>query len=163
MTKVLIVMGSQSDLETMRGAGKVLAQFGISHEVVISSAHRVPDKTAALARGAAQAGVSVIIAGAGYAAHLAGVMAAHTTLPVIGVPLDASPLSGLDSLLATVQMPGGIPVATVTIGKAGAKNAGYLAAQIIALQDDNVRKQLSADRAAMGEQIEAQNQALKDS
>ena len=128
---VSIVMGSDSDLEIMREAGKALDEFGIAYEMDVTSAHRSPDRTADYARKAAGRGIRVIIAGAGGAAHLAGVIAAHTTLPVIGVPIPSTSLQGMDSLLATVQMPAGIPVATVAIGKPGATNAGILAAQII--------------------------------
>ncbi|MBN1283590.1 MAG: 5-(carboxyamino)imidazole ribonucleotide mutase, partial [Proteobacteria bacterium] len=124
---VLILMGSNSDLETMQEAKRALAELGVTSRMHIASAHRTPEKAAALARNARGDGIKVIIAGAGLAAHLAGAIAANTTLPVIGVPLDASPLSGLDSLLSTVQMPAGMPVATVAIGKAGARNAGILA------------------------------------
>src|ERR671931_1447814 len=119
---VSIVMGSDSDLEIMREAGKALENFGIEYEIDVTSAHRSPDATADFARTAADRGVRVIIAGAGGAAHLAGVVAAHTWLPVIGVPMQSQALHGLDSLLATAQMPGGIPVATMAIGTAGAKN-----------------------------------------
>ena len=133
MSKVLvsIVMGSDSDLEIMREAGKALDEFGIAYEIDVTSAHRSPERTADFARQAAGRGIQVIIAGAGGAAHLAGVIAAHTTLPVIGVPIPSTSLQGMDSLLATVQMPAGIPVATVAIGKPGATNAGILAAQMI--------------------------------
>ena len=130
---VSIVMGSDSDLEIMKEAGKSLDDFGVAYEIDVTSAHRSPDRTAEYARNAAERGIKVIIAGAGGAAHLAGVIAAHTTLPVIGVPIPATALNGMDSLLATVQMPAGIPVATVAIGKPGATNAGILAAQMIAL------------------------------
>src|SRR5512136_585215 len=133
--QVLIVMGSDSDLSVMEEAGKVLAEFGVPYEIRISSAHRSPRATAALAAEAAGRGVRVIIAGAGMAAHLAGVMAAETVLPVIGVPMGGGALNGVDALYATVQMPGGVPVATMAIGKAGAKNAGILAVQILALGD----------------------------
>src|SRR5256885_15627915 len=128
---VSIVMGSDSDLEIMREAGKALEGFGIAYEIDVTSAHRSPDRTAEYARKAADRGIRVIIAGAGGAAHLAGVIAAHTTLPAIGVPISATSLNGLDSLLATVQMPAGIPVATVASGETGATNAGILAAQIL--------------------------------
>src|SRR5262249_15967788 len=130
---VSIVMGSDSDLDIMREAAKSLEEFGIAYEIDVTSAHRSPERTPEYARKAADRGIRVIIAGAGGAAHLAGVIAAHTTLPVIGVPIPSTSLNGLDSLLATVQMPAGIPVATVAIGKPGATNAGILAAQIIAL------------------------------
>lgn len=130
---VTVVMGSASDWPVMQSAAEMLDRFQVPYEVTISSAHRAPQRTAALARDAAGRGIKVIIAGAGGAAHLAGVIAAETTLPVIGVPIDSSSLQGLDALLATVQMPRGVPVATVAIGKAGAANAGVLAAQIVAL------------------------------
>jgi 5-(carboxyamino)imidazole ribonucleotide mutase len=139
-TLVSIVMGSDSDLEIMREAAKALDGFGIAYEIDITSAHRSPARTSAYARNAAGRGIKVIIAGAGGAAHLAGVIAAETTLPVIGVPIASSSLQGLDSLLAIVQMPAGIPVATVAIGKAGATNAGILAAQILALGDPALAK-----------------------
>src|SRR5256886_3137657 len=139
---VSIVMGSDSDLEIMQESGKALDGFGIAYEIDVTSAHRSPDRTAEYARKAAERGIRVIIAGAGGAAHLAGVIAAHTTLPVIGVPIPATSLNGMDSLLATVQMPAGIPVATVAIGKPGATNAGILAAQMIALADSSVEKKL---------------------
>ena len=144
---VSIVMGSDSDLEIMREAGKALEEFGIGYEMDVTSAHRSPERTAEFARKAAERGIRVIIAGAGGAAHLAGVIAAHTTLPVIGVPIPSTPLQGMDSLLATVQMPAGIPVATVAIGKPGATNAGILAAQILALNDPELRSRLTALRA----------------
>src|SRR5205085_5311024 len=133
---VSIVMGSDSDLEIMREAAKALDDFGIAYEMDVTSAHRSPQRTADFARQAPGRGIRVIIAGAGGAVHLAGVIAAETTLPVIGVPIPSTPLNGLDSLLATVQMPAGIPVATVAVGKAGATNAGILAAQMLALSDE---------------------------
>ena len=139
---VCIVMGSSSDWPIMQGSAEMLRRFHIPYEVTVSSAHRAPQRTAALAREAAQRGVQVIIAGAGGAAHLAGVIAAETTLPVIGVPIASSALQGLDALLATVQMPQGVPVATVAIGKAGATNAGILATQIVALHDPEVAMRL---------------------
>jgi phosphoribosylaminoimidazole carboxylase PurE protein len=137
-------MGSDSDLEVMREAAKALDSFGIAYEMDITSAHRSPARTSEYARKAAGRGIKVIIAGAGGAAHLAGVIAAGSTLPVIGVPISSSLLQGLDSLLAIVQMPAGIPVATVAIGKAGATNAGILAAQMIALGDPAIAKKLEA-------------------
>src|ERR1700752_228611 len=148
MTKpqVSIVMGSDSDLEIMREAAKALEGFSIAYEIDVTAAHRSPDRTAEFARKAADRGIRVIIAGAGGAAHLAGVIAAHTTLPVIGVPIPSTSLSGLDSLLATVQMPAGIPVATVAIGKSGATNAGILAAQILALSSAALAKKLEAHK-----------------
>jgi len=140
---VAIVMGSDSDLETMNEARKILKEFGISFETRILSAHRAPLATAKFALEAENCGTKVIIAGAGGAAHLGGVIAAHTCLPVIGVPIETKSLQGMDSLLSIVQMPGGIPVATMAIGKAGAKNAGILAAQIIATQDKTLRRKIN--------------------
>src|SRR5499425_2962593 len=143
---VSIVMGSDSDLEIIREAGKALEGFGITYEIDVTSAHRSPDRTAEYARRAAGRGIRVIVAGAGGAAHLAGVIAAHTTLPVIGVPIPSTSLNGMDSLLATVQMPAGIPVATVAIGKPGATNAGILAAQILAIADGELASKLDAHK-----------------
>ncbi len=160
MPQVSIVMGSDSDLETMKEASKVLNEFGIENEILVSSAHRSPNKTHQWALEAEKRGVEVIIAGAGMAAHLAGVLASLTTLPVIGVPLDGSPLKGLDALLSTVQMPGGIPVACVAIGKAGAKNAGYLATQILALKNPALKQKLVDYRKKLEEEIEKKNQKL---
>ena len=137
-----ILMGSESDRPRMEGASKVLEELEIPYEVHVMSAHRTPEAVAEYAGGAADRGMKVLIAGAGMAAHLAGAVAARTILPVIGVPLDGSPLNGMDALLATVQMPPGIPVATVAIGNAGAKNAGFLAGQIIALQDKALASRL---------------------
>src|SRR5213079_1755894 len=151
---VSIVMGSDSDLEIMREAGKALDDFGIDYEIDVSSAHRSPDRTAEYARKAAGRGICVIIAGAGGAAHLAGVIAAHTTLPVIGVPIPSTSLNGLDSLLATVQMPAGIPVATVAIGKPGATNAGVLAAQILALSNASLAKKMSSHKEKLANSVE---------
>lgn len=163
MTKPLvsIVMGSDSDLEIMREAGKALDDFGIAYEIDVTSAHRSPDRTAEFARKAAERGIRVIIAGAGGAAHLAGVIAAHTTLPVIGVPIT-SVLNGLDSLLATVQMPAGIPVATVAIGKAGATNAGILAAQVLALSNSDIAKKMNAHKEKLAKGVEEKSRKLKD-
>jgi len=137
-----IIMGSDSDLPVMEEAANALEGLKIPFEITITSAHRTPDQTARYARGAERRGLKVIIAGAGGAAHLAGAVAAHSVLPVIGVPVDGGPLKGLDALLSTVQMPGGVPVATVAIGKAGAKNAGLLAAEILALGDGSLKKRL---------------------
>src|SRR5436190_23346853 len=158
---VSIVMGSDSDLEIMREAGKTLEEFGIAYEIDVTSAHRAPRKTAEFARNAAARGIKVIIAGAGGAAHLAGVIAAESTLPVIGVPIPSSALQGLDSLLATVQMPAGIPVATVAIGKAGAANAGILAAQILALSDPEIAKKLAAHKKKLADAVEQKSRKLK--
>src|ERR1700738_5378518 len=165
MGKVLvsIVMGSDSDLEIMRDAGKALDEFGISYEIDVTSAHRSPDRTADFARKAAERGIRAILAGAGGAAHLAGVIAAHTTLPVIGVPIPSTSLQGMDSLLATVQMPAGIPVATVAIGKPGATNAGILAAQMIALGDVSVVKKLEAHKEKLARGVEEKSKKLKGS
>ncbi len=160
---VLIVMGSDSDLTIMEEAGKLLAEFGVPYEMRISSAHRAPRKTAALAAEAAGRGVKVIIAGAGMAAHLAGVIAAETTLPVIGVPVGGGALAGVDALYAMVQMPGGIPVATMAIGKAGAKNAALLAVQILALSDPRLATELLSHRVRMAREIEEKDAALNRS
>ena len=140
--RVLIVMGSKKDQEVMLKAAEILEKFMISYQMEISSAHRNPDKTKRLAQNAEKKGIKVIIAGAGMAAHLPGVIASFTKLPVIGVPLNASPLSGVDSLFSMVQMPSGIPVATMAIGEAGAKNAAIFAAEILALSDDKLKKSL---------------------
>jgi len=163
MTKALvsIVMGSDSDLEIMREAGKTLDEFGISYEMDVTSAHRSPDRTAEFARKAAARGIRVIIAGAGGAAHLAGVIAAHTTLPVIGVPIPSTSLQGMDSLLATVQMPAGIPVATVAIGKPGATNAGILAAQMIGLSDSGLAKKLDAHKKKLAAGVAEKSKKLQ--
>ena len=158
--KVSIVMGSQSDLETLQQAADVLQEFGITHELRIISAHRTPDAAHRFAASAEERGVKLIIAGAGKAAHLAGVMASLTLLPVIGVPMKTSDLGGLDSLLSTVQMPGGIPVATVAIGKAGAKNAALLAVAILAQQDTELRDRLAAYRQKMTRTVEEADREL---
>lgn len=158
---VSIVMGSDSDLEIMREAGKALDEFGVAYEMDITSAHRSPARTAEFARNAAARGIKAIIAGAGGAAHLAGVIAAETTLPVIGVPIPSSSLQGLDSLLATVQMPAGIPVATVAIGKAGATNAGILAAQMLAIHDPEIAKKMSAHKEKLARGVEEKSKKLK--
>ena len=160
---VSIVMGSDSDLEIMREATKPLEEFGIAYEIDITSAHRSPHRTADYAAKAAQRGIRVIIAGAGGAAHLAGVIAAHTTLPVIGVPMPSSSLGGMDALLATVQMPAGIPVATVAIGKAGATNAGILAAQVLGVADAGVSKKLTAYKEKLSRGVEEKSKKLRDS
>jgi phosphoribosylaminoimidazole carboxylase PurE protein len=163
MSKVLvsIVMGSDSDLEIMREAAKSLEEFGIGYEIDVTSAHRSPDRTAEYAKKAADRGIRVIIAGAGGAAHLAGVIAAHTTLPVIGVPIPSTALSGMDSLLATVQMPAGIPVATVAIGKPGATNAGILAAQILGLSTAGIAKKLDAHKEKLANSVDEKSRKLK--
>src|SRR5215472_2317903 len=160
-TQVSIVMGSDSDLEIMREAAKALDDFGIAYEMDVTSAHRSPERTADFACKAANRGIRVIIAGAGGAAHLAGVIAAHTTLPVIGVPIPSTSLNGMDSLLATVQMPAGIPVATVAIGKPGATNAGILAAQMIGLADTGVAKKLDAHKEKLARGVEEKSKKLQ--
>jgi phosphoribosylaminoimidazole carboxylase PurE protein len=150
VAKVLILMGSKKDQATMLRCAKSLEEFKIPYQVEVSSAHRNPEKTKKLAQDAEKQGVKVIIAGAGMAAHLPGVLASHTNLPVIGVPLSASSLSGLDSLFSIVQMPSGIPVATMAIGEPGAKNAAIFAAQILALSDDKIRNRLDRFRKELG-------------
>src|SRR6478752_7243814 len=159
--RVSIVMGSDSDLDIMRESAKALEEFGIEYEIDVTSAHRSPDRTAEFARQAAARGVRVIIAGAGGAAHLAGVIAAHTTLPVIGVPIPSTSLQGMDSLLATVQMPAGIPVATVAIGKPGATNAGILAAQMIGLSDPSVAGKLEEHKRRLARGVEEKSNKLR--
>src|SRR6202795_2042776 len=161
--RVSIVMGSDSDLDIMRESAKALEEFGIEYEIDVTSAHRSPERTAEFARKAAGRGVRVIIAGAGGAAHLAGVIAAHTTLPVIGVPIPSTSLQGMDSLLATVQMPAGIPVATVAIGKPGAINAGILAAQMIGLGDAAIAKKLEGYKEKLARGVEEKSRKLKSS
>jgi 5-(carboxyamino)imidazole ribonucleotide mutase len=150
---VAILMGSKSDWEIMKNCPDTLAKFGVDCECRVLSAHRTPAQTAAFVKQAEQDGVAVIIAAAGMAAHLAGAVAAHTTLPVIGVPMKGGALDGLDALLSTVQMPRGIPVATVAIGKAGAINAAILAVQILSTSRPELREKLKADRAAQAEKI----------
>jgi len=159
--RVGVIMGSDSDLPLMQEALTILDSFAISYEVHIASAHRTPARTAQFSKTARDRGLEVIIAGAGWAAHLAGVIAAETTLPVIGVPIDSSSLNGLDALLSMVQMPGGIPVATMTIGKAGAKNAALFAAQILALKYPELQQKLLAYKQAMGAEVEAKDEALQ--
>ncbi len=159
--RVLILMGSESDWEVMTETRAVLDEMGIASEVHVSSAHRTPDRTGRLAREAAGRGIQVIVCGAGAAAHLAGVVAAESELPVLGVPLASSDLSGLDALLATVQMPGGVPVGTLAIGKAGARNAGLLAARIVARGDPAVAELVRAQRERMAREVEAKDAALQ--
>jgi 5-(carboxyamino)imidazole ribonucleotide mutase len=160
--QVLIVMGSDSDIPVMEEAAAMLRKFGVPFEMRISSAHRCPDRTGALAAEAEGRGIRVIIAGAGMAAHLAGVMAAGTILPVIGVPIGGGALNGVDALYATVQMPGGIPVATVAIGKAGAKNAGILAVQMLALSDTTLALRLKEFKESMAREVEEKDRALQE-
>lgn len=158
---VSIVMGSDSDLEIMNDAARSLEDFGIPYEIDVTSAHRSPARTAEFARLAAGRGIKVIIAGAGGAAHLAGVIAAETTIPVIGVPIPSTSLQGMDSLLSIVQMPAGIPVATVAIGKPGATNAGILAAQIIGLSNSTVAGKLNQLKAKLAKSVEEKSQKLQ--
>jgi len=158
---VAILMGSDSDLPVMQSTLGVLKGFGVSYEVNILSAHRTPEQTKAYIVDAESRGCLVFIAAAALAAHLAGAVAAHTLKPVIGVPMDGGPLKGIDALLSTVQMPGGVPVATVAIGKAGAKNAGYLAAQILSVADGALAKKLIDERAQNAQAILAKNAELK--
>jgi 5-(carboxyamino)imidazole ribonucleotide mutase len=160
MTWVAILMGSESDWPVMQGAAETLESLGVGCEVRITSAHRTPRATADYVADAQKRGCHAFICGAGMAAHLAGAVAAHTIKPVIGVPIDSGPLSGFDALLSTVQMPGGIPVATVAVGKAGAKNAAYLAAQMFALSDAALAQRLSADREANASRVVEQNARL---
>jgi 5-(carboxyamino)imidazole ribonucleotide mutase len=161
MSFVAILMGSASDWPVMRSAKEVLQALEIDYEVKITSAHRTPQATADFVADAAGRGCAVYICGAGLAAHLAGAVAAQTICPVIGVPLESGPMAGFDALLSTVQMPGGIPVATVAVGTAGAKNAAYLAAQIMALGDSALGERLEADRAANRDKVRAQNAELQ--
>ncbi|HEY5644698.1 MAG TPA: 5-(carboxyamino)imidazole ribonucleotide mutase [Pseudomonadales bacterium] len=161
MSFVAILMGSDSDWPVMQAAVEVLKALEIEHEVRVSSAHRTPVDTANYVADATKRGCQVFICAAGMAAHLAGAVAAHTTRPVIGVPIDAGPLSGFDALLSTVQMPGGIPVATVAVGKAGARNAGYLAGQMLAIADPALAERIAADREANRQKILKANEALQ--
>jgi len=158
---VAIVMGSDSDMQVMQEASHMLDRFGIPYSVTVTSAHRCPQRTASFARNAKKDGIQVIIAGAGWAAHLAGVIAAETTLPVLGVPIDSSPLHGLDALLSMVQMPGGVPVATMTVGRAGAKNAAVFAAEILALKDPSLQRKLAAYKRDLAREVEKKDKALK--
>ncbi len=160
-TLVGIVMGSDSDLEVMKEASKILEKFGIDHEISIISAHRTPNMAHEYAVKVEQRGLEVIIAGAGGAAHLAGVIASLTSLPVIGVPMQTQVSGGLDSLLSIVQMPSGVPVATVAIGKAGAKNAGILAAQILGVKFPEIREKVKEYKKEMAEQVAEKNTRLK--
>jgi phosphoribosylamine--glycine ligase len=159
--QVLIVMGSDSDATVMEGAEDILKKLKIPYEITIASAHRTPERAIKLASGAEEKGIEVIIAGAGMAAHLAGVLASHTIIPVIGVPINSSPLNGFDSLLSTVQMPSGVPVAAMAIGKAGAKNAAILSAQIIGRKYPEVAKRLRTFKKKMAEEVEKKAKALK--
>lgn len=159
--QVLIVIGSDSDLPVMEETGKILNEFGIPFDITIASAHRSPERTTRLAKEAEKNGVETIIAGAGAAAHLAGVIASHTILPVIGVPINSSPLQGFESLLSMVQMPPGVPVATMAVGKAGAKNAAIFAAEIIGRKDARIVKKLKEYKARMVSEVEKKAKALR--
>lgn len=160
--RVGILMGSESDYEVMKEAAGVLDDFGVACEITVASAHRTPARVERYASGAQKRGIQVLIAGAGGAAHLAGVVASMTTLPVIAVPLASSPLAGFDALLASVQMPGGIPVAVTSVGKWGAKNAGILAVQILATADAGLRKKLADSRKKMKASVEAQAKRVEE-
>jgi len=159
--QVGILMGSDSDLPAMQEAAKILAEFGVPFELRICSAHRTPDRLIRYAREAEGRGIRVLIAGAGGAAHLAGVLAAHAMMPVIGVPMESGPLNGLDALLSTVQMPGGVPVACVAIGRAGARNAGLLAVQILALREPLLKQKFLDFRARMAAEVAAKDRRLQ--
>ena len=158
---VSIVMGSDSDLDMMMESAKVLTEFGIPHDVQVLSAHRSPERVTQFCKRLHKRGIQVVIAGAGGAAHLAGVIAAHVTVPVIGVPVNSSALSGLDSLLSTVQMPSGIPVATVAIGKGGATNAGILAVQILSLGSNRLRAKLIEHKKKISKSVAEKNSRLQ--
>ena len=156
-----IVMGSDSDLGVMQETARMLQRFEVPFEITVASAHRSPQRATDFATGARERGMEVIVAGAGHAAHLAGVLAAHTTLPVIGVPIDSSAFQGLDSLLSTVQMPPGIPVATMAVGKSGARNAGILAVQILSLSRPHLASRLDDFKAEMATQVEEKARKLE--
>jgi phosphoribosylamine--glycine ligase len=156
-------MGSDSDLSVMESASGVLKDFGVAFEITVASAHRSPQRAAEWASSARERGIKIIIAGAGHAAHLAGAMAAHTSLPIIGVPIDSSCLQGMDALLATVQMPPGVPVATMAIGKSGARNAGILAVQILALVDPVLAERLDKYKQDMVAKVEQKAKKLENS
>ena len=157
-----IVMGSDSDFPIMEEAVKALKSFDIPHEVRVISAHRAPAQVMEYARTAEKRGLKVIIAGAGGAAHLAGIIAAETTLPVIGVPIESSPLHGIDALLSTAQMPGGVPVATMAVGKAGAKNAAILSAQILSIYDGEINGKLKKFKASLEQEVTAKDRAIAE-
>lgn len=156
-----VLLGSDSDLPVMNKCLRTLDKFEVPYEVAVSSAHRTPEKTAAYAKTAQRRGLKVLICAAGGAAHLAGAVAAHTTLPVVGVPLAATPLAGVDALYATVQMPPGVPVATTAVGEFGAVNAALLAVRIMALSDEALRKKLAAYKKALGRKVAAKHAALQ--
>ncbi|MBW1898618.1 MAG: 5-(carboxyamino)imidazole ribonucleotide mutase [Deltaproteobacteria bacterium] len=156
-------MGSDSDLSVMKGASDVLKDFGVVFEITVASAHRSPQRASEWASSAHERGIKIIIAGAGHAAHLAGAMAAHTSLPIIGVPIDSSCLQGMDALLSTVQMPPGVPVATMAIGKSGARNAGILAVQILALADPVLAERLDKYKQNLAAKVEQKAKKLESS
>lgn len=160
--KVLVLMGSDNDYDTVSPSWEILRGFGVQVRVEVTSAHRSPSRTQEIVKRSEEDGVEVIIAAAGYAAHLAGQVASATTLPVIGIPLDSSPLRGLDSLLSTVMMPAGIPVATVTVGKGGAKNAAYLALSILSIKYDRLRSDLRDFRASLEKGLSRLTEELND-
>ena len=162
MTKVTILMGSDSDYNIMEESAKICKKFGVPFEVVVTSAHRTPERTITTIRNAEQNGTKVFIVGAGAAAHLAGVVAAHTTLPVVGVPIDATSLRGVDALYSTVMMPGGIPVASMAIGKAGAVNAGLFAVAVLSTSDAAMAAKLATYREEMKAKVEAKSAALQE-
>ena len=157
-----IVMGSDSDFPIMEETVKALKSFDIPHEVRVISAHRAPAQVMEYARTAQKRGLKVIIAGAGGAAHLAGIIAAETTLPVIGVPIESTPLHGIDALLSTAQMPGGVPVATMAVGKAGAKNAAIFSAQILSIYDGRIHEKLKIFKASLEEEVTAKDRAIAE-
>ena len=161
MRFISILMGSKSDYEVMREAVKIIEKFQIPYEVIITSAHRTPERTHNYIEDAQKRGAEVFICGAGMAAHLAGVVASLTTKPVIGVPMSSGMMDGLDALLSTVQMPGGMPVATVAVGKAGAKNAAYLALQILAISDEELNAKLIEDRVAQAKKVEIDSKEVE--
>ena len=159
--RVMVMMGSDSDLPVMMGAVEALRQFGLAVEVEVTSAHRSPDRTRQIVRQAEENGVEIFIVGAGAAAHLAGTVAALTTKPVLGVPISATTLGGLDALLSTVQMPAGIPVATLAIGEAGSRNAGLLAVAVLALSDDSLARSLTEYRKTMAAGVEEKSRRAR--
>ena len=162
MKFISIIMGSKSDYAVMKSCADTLESFGVKYEMIVSSAHRSPERTAQYVKDAEEKGSQVFIAAAGMAAHLAGVLASKTVKPIIGVPMSASALGGIDALLSTVQMPAGMPVATVAIGKAGAINAAYLAIQILALDDQELAKKLRDDRIAKAKNVETDSATIEN-
>jgi len=161
MKFVSIIIGSKSDYPVMSECSKILEKFGVMHELIISSAHRSPERTHKYVKEAEKKGAKVFIAAAGMAAHLAGVVASMTTKPVIGVPMEAQVLGGFDALLSTVQMPSGMPVATVAIGKAGAINSAYLAMQILGLEDEELKSKLKEDRVLKAKKVETDSSSVE--